>query len=206
MAVVDLTKYAESISGHFFLSYALKKAKEEHKALYDEIANFKPDENNTQYPPEFAFHLAFADKVSISELNIVLIASSLVKACANLFYAKKTDTEMFSILERTTPIQKWTTLPKLFIPNYSLPKSEKKYKTLKVLNERRNSLMHPKPLMSKGEKVLHQGNLYTKTSNEFALHLDFCELPHQLVQNLKSFDNETGFYLEALFLRVKGYE
>lgn len=200
MAIRDLTKQAVTITGHhFFIAYALQKAKEDHKALYEEIKKFDPLEEYSQYPPKVAYFVAFSRRIFRSETHIVLISASLVEALANMFYSERADSEMFAILERATPIEKWLTLPKLYIPSYSFQKGGKLYNTLKLLISRRNSILHPKPQMLKGEGLIHKGNLTKKTKDEYKLHLDFCELPSLLVHNLKANDPSAGTMLEIMF-------
>ncbi len=200
MAIHDLTKDSLTITGnHSFLAYALNKAREEHEALYEEIKKFDPHVEYSHYPPKAAYFLAFGRRIFRSETHIVLIAASLVEAIANMFYSERADSEMFAILERAKPIEKWVTLPKIYIPSYSFSKSGKLYNTLKLLISRRNSLLHPKPQMIKGEGLVHKGNLTKKTKDEYTLHLDFCELPSLLLKNLKTHDSNAGTMLEIMF-------
>lgn len=200
MATHDLTKNAVTITGnHSFLAYALNKDREDHEALYDEINKFDPLVEYSQYPPKAAYFLAFGRRIFRSETHIILISASLVEAIANMFYCERADSEMFAILERATPIEKWVTLPKLYIPSYSLSKSGKLYNTLKLLISRRNGILHPKPQIMKGEGLIHKGNLTTKTKDEYNLHLEFCELPSLLVNNLKNYDTGAGTTIEAMF-------
>src|SRR5271157_3984258 len=96
MATIDLTKQAVTTTGnHFFLYYALKKAEEDHIALYDEIASFSPKKQYPQLKPNLAHFLVFARRIFRSEVNIILVASSLIEAMANMFYSEHADTEMF---------------------------------------------------------------------------------------------------------------
>ena len=88
MAIIDLTEEAVTITGdHFFLYYALKKAEEDHIALYEEIAGFDPKEQYPQFEPKIAYLIAFARRIFGNEVNIVLVASSLIEAIANMFYS-----------------------------------------------------------------------------------------------------------------------
>jgi hypothetical protein len=174
MAIIDLTKEAVTITGHHsFLSYALQKAKEDHKALYEEIKKFNPHEEYSQYPPKVAYFFAFSRRIFRSNTHIILISASLVEALANMFFSERADSELFAIFECATPI--------------------------KLLTSRRNSILHPKPRVLKGEGIIHKGNLIKKIKDEFKLHLDFCELPSLLVRNLKAHDRSAGTMLEIMF-------
>lgn len=207
MVTIDRTKEAVTITGnHVFLSYALKEAEKGHIALYGEIASFDPGKEYPQLKPNVAYFFAFARRIFRSEVNIILLASSLVEAMANMFYSERADRDTFSILERTKIIEKWVTLPKLYVPTYSLPKEGKIYKTLKELNTRRNSITHPKPHMIKGNNVLHKGNLYKRTSDEYKLHLEFCKLPCLLIEHLKKHDSSAGTDLEMMFSMLSEIE
>lgn len=203
MATHDLTQNAVTISGnHSFLAYSLNKAKEDHEALYEEINKFDPKIDYSQYPPKVAYFLAFGRRIFRSETHINLISASLVEAIANMFYSERADSEMLAILERGTPIEKWVTLPKLYIPSYSLPKSGKLYYTLKQLISRRNNILHSKPQMLKGESIIHKGNLTKKTKDEYKLHMEFCNLPSALVSNLKTYDQSAGTMIEFMFSMI----
>lgn len=200
MAALDLTNKALTISGnHHFLYYTLEKAKEDHIALYEEIATFNPKEKYPKLDPKFAHFVAFARRIFRSEVSIILVSASLIEGMANLFLAENASAEVFAVLERATPVEKWVELPKLYIPSYSFPRGGKLYNTLITLNRRRNSITHPKPHMEVGDRLLHKGNLYKTTSDEYKLHLEFCNLPLQLVENLKKHDRSAGTSLEMMF-------
>lgn len=200
MAVLDLTNKALTVSGnHLFLYYALEKAKEDHVALYEEMATFDPKEKYPKLDPKVARFFTFARRIFRSEINIILVTASLIEAMANLFYAENAPPEVFAVLERATPIEKWVELPKLYLPSYTFPKDGKLYNTLITLNKRRNSITHPKPHMVVGDRLLHKGNLYKPTSDEYKLHLEFCKLPLRLVANLKKHDQGAGTNLEMMF-------
>lgn len=202
MAVYDLTQEALTTSGaHFHLHYAVKKSEAEYLDLYREIEEFDPKKEYPHYEPRVAYVLAFSRRKFRAEVNIVLTVSSLVEAMANVFLSRHAESDAFSILERATPIEKWETLPKLYIKDYSLPKGETTYRILKLLNQRRNCLTHPKPRMKKGGEVLHKGNLFETTPDEFKLHQQFCALPAMLTENMKKYDNnDAASDLDIMFL------
>jgi len=200
MANYDLTQNAITISGnHYFLAYALDKAREDHEALYEEVNKFDPQIEYSQYPSKVAYFFAFGRRIFRSETHIILISASLVEALANMFYSERADSELLAIIERSTPIEKWVTLPKLYIPSYSLPKNGKLYHTLKQLISRRNNILHSKPQMLKGEAIMHKGNLTKKTKDEYKLHMEFCDLPSALISNLKTYDQGASSTLEIMF-------
>lgn len=200
MATVDLTKNAVTIIGdHSFFAYALDKAREDYKALYEEVDEFDPQIEYSQYSPDAAYFFAFSRRLFRSETHIILISASLVEALANMFYSERADSEMLAIIERATPVEKWVTLPKMYIPSYSLPKSEKLYQTLKQLISRRNNVVHSKPQMLKGKTIMHKGNLIKRTKDEYKLHMEFCDLPAALISNLKTYDQIAGSKIEIMF-------
>jgi len=199
--VHDLTHEAVTTSGtHFYLYYAMNKAQVDYLDLYKEMERFNPEEEYPGQEPKVAYFLAFSRRIFRAEVSIVLIASSLIEAMANVFLSQHATSESFSALERATPIEKWETLPKLFIQSYSLPKGERTYKTLKLLNKRRNCLTHPKPRVEKGDIILHKGNLFERTTDEYKLHQDFCALPSLLIENMKKHDMSAGTDLDVMFL------
>jgi hypothetical protein len=201
VAVIDLSAEAVTTTGvHFYLYYVMRKAEEEYRDLKKEMEIFKPEEEYPGHEPRAAYYLAFSRREFRAEVSIVLVAASLVEAMANMFLSRHASSETFAILERATPIEKWVTLPKLLLPSYSLPKDEKTYKTLKLLSNRRNSITHPKPHLVKGSLMVHKGNLFKRTTDEYGLHLDFCALPLLLIENMKKYDESAGSDLELMFL------
>ena len=198
MAKIDLTSQSYKVEGdHSFMFYALHKEKNDYKARVNEIKAFNSEKKYSE--DSLTNGYKFAAQLFRRENNIVLIAHSLIEAMANMFYSKYADSETFAILERSKLIEKWVTLPKLFIPSYIFQKDVKEYEILDKLIKRRNSLAHAKPKISKGNDVLQKGNLHKKTTNEYNLHLSFCSLPKGLVDNLKSHNQNAGFYLETMF-------
>lgn len=201
MTVRDLRQEAITTSGnHFYLYYAVKKSETEYMELNREIEEFDPQIQYPDHLQNLAYHLAFSRRIFRAEVNIVLTVSSLVEAMANVFLSKHAAAETFSVLERATPIEKWETLPKLYIQNYSLPKGETTYRIFKLLNQRRNCLTHPKPRIEKGGAILHKGNLFEPTPDEFKLHQQFCALPLMLTENMKKFDIGEASHLDIMFL------
>jgi hypothetical protein len=201
VTVYDLTQDAVTTSGtHFYLYYALNKAEGDYLDIYKEMERFNPEKEYPGHEPKVAYYLAFSRKIFRAEVSIVLIASSLVEAMANVFLSQHATSETFSILERATPIEKWETLPKLYIQGYSLPKGGCTYNILKLLNKRRNCLTHPKPRMEKGDFILHKGNLFERTTDEYKLHQDFCALPSMLIENMKNHDMRAASNLDIMFL------
>jgi hypothetical protein len=159
MAVYDATKEGTTIGGHHFsLSYVLQHAKDDLINLFKKIEEFKPHEVYPAYEPKVAYHLAFNDRIFEQEVHVVLVASSMIEAMANMLLSKYTDSETFAVLERANPIEKWVTLPGLFVPGYSFRKDGSLYNTLKLLIARRNALTHPKPQIVIGDKIIHRGN------------------------------------------------
>jgi hypothetical protein len=206
MTVYDLTQEAITTSGtHFYLYYAVKKSEAEYLDLIREIEGFDPKNEYPNYEPKVAYLFAFSRRIFRTEVNIILTVSSLIEAMANVFLSRHAASDTFSILERATPIEKWETLPKLYIKDYSLPKGETTYQILKLLNQRRNCLTHPKPRMEKGGEILHKGNLFETTHDEFKLHQQFCALPAMLTENMKKYDNDAASDLDIMFLMSENH-
>lgn len=200
MATIDATKGQVSYAGeNFLLSYALRCAKEDFLHLLDEIKKFDPKNSYPNHEPRVAYQLEFGKKLYRQTVLIVLVASAMIEALANLLLSENADSDTFAILERATPIEKWVTLPKIFISNYELPKDKELYNQLRLLNVRRNSITHSKPEIKIDDKIIHRGNMPKRGNKENALHLAFCDLPEKLIDNLGKYDQHQAVKLKIFF-------
>ena len=91
----------------------------------------------------------------------------------------------------------------MFIPNYEFPKGEVLNENLKLLIKRRNAIAHPKVEIKIDDEIIHKGNVSESHNNEIILHLNFCDLPEQLVDNLKKYDRSQAFELEIFLTKDK---
>ncbi len=114
---------------------------------------------------------------------------TLVEALANLYLALKCDAGLFASLENVRLLEKWCSMPRLFNPEYKLDKSTVLYRNLDDLIQRRNLIVHYKPAIVKSGVTIHKGKFPKKQNNEDKLILAFTQLPIQLLDNLKKYDN-----------------
>jgi hypothetical protein len=135
-----------------------------------------------------------AEKTMTYELRIkvTILAAVYVEALANLFLAFKLNGDQLAAIDRTEILQKWATLPTLFLPEYKFPKSETLYADLKLLIAHRNSIAHMKPQISSGSTVLHEGNLPTQINIHQQIQR-WDSLPENLITHLGKFDTSLAF-------------
>jgi len=107
---------------------------------------------------------------------------------ANLYIGNKATPEQFTLLERATFLEKWTVVPTVFLPDYSLPKDGALYQDLKRLHARRNALAHLKEEVTRDGVVLHPGSLPEAAGDEPVFVGRCASLPERLVVHLSSFD------------------
>lgn len=118
----------------------------------------------------------------------LVLAACCVEALANLYLAQKTTPEQFAILEWAKFLDKWTVVPSLFVPGYSLAKDGELYQDLKRLNARRNALVHLKEEITRGASVLHPGSHPDAASDEHVFIGRCRSLPERLLAHLATFD------------------
>ena len=100
----------------------------------------------------------------------------------------KATPDQVSVLERTRFVEKWTTVPSIFLPSYTLDKSGELYQDLKKLSVRRNALAHLKENISTGGVVLPAASLPESPGDEPKFVIGCETLADRLVQHLASFD------------------
>ena len=120
---------------------------------------------------------------------IVIETCTLIEALANLYLALKCDAELFTSLENVRLLEKWCSIPRVFNPKYKLDKNTVLYMNLNNLIQRRNLIVHYKPAIVKSGVTIHKGKFPKKSNNEDKLILAFTQLPIQLLDNLKKYDD-----------------
>jgi hypothetical protein len=109
-------------------------------------------------------------------------------------------------LEWAKFLEKWTVVPSLFVPGYSFPKDGELYQDLKLLNARRNSLVHLKEeVTSRGGAVLHAG-LHPEAASDEHVFVGRCRsLPDKLLSHLASFDKTDAISQVRLVLAISPF-
>lgn len=121
---------------------------------------------------------------------LVLLASSLIEAVANVYLSLKLDTHEFEFLEMSSPLDKWTIVPGFFLPNYEFPKDGMLYQDLQSLFSRRNGITHMKPEVKRDGKRIHRGNHPPLSESEHKQMLRWLSLPGRLLDHLTKYDNK----------------
>jgi hypothetical protein len=119
---------------------------------------------------------------------VLLLAASCVEAGANFCLDCSATPEQFEVLERATFVEKWTVLPSLFTPGYSLPRDGPLFQDLKRLHVRRNALMHLKERVSVAGVLRSPGSTPEHTGDEHVFVTRCGTLADRLFSHLCTFD------------------
>jgi hypothetical protein len=125
-------------------------------------------------------------------LKIVVFCAIYVEALANLYLSLKLTKEQFSAVDRIEIIEKWTSIPSLFLPGYSIPRGDALFGNLKTLVAQRNAVAHMQPRISAGNEIIHEGNL-PKKMHIHGLIERWDRLPDALIENLAVHDHSLAF-------------
>lgn len=123
---------------------------------------------------------------------IISLCCIHIESLINFYLAKKTDENQFSILESAKLIDKWVTLPSLFIPDYKITTDSQLFEDLKLLIKRRNALTHPKPMLIIDGEQIHKGNVPKPSKDEHKFTSNCVSLPKRLIINLLKYDINEG--------------
>jgi len=130
----------------------------------------------------------FGFTVDSSRIIITLLSCSYLEGMINFYIESKTDAEQFIIFDRRPLLEKWVTIPRLFIPQYTLPKNEQLYNDLFLLIKERNAIAHPKPIFDINGKRVHKGDEHKPPINGHEFTLRNASLPSKLIENLWRYD------------------
>lgn len=187
MRAMTITELGGYSIYHVHLHLALTEAVKEHKQLSQEMAKHLPLTEQTVTTESVRLHYSLEQK----RIAVILLAAACVEALANLFLATKTTPEQFAVLDATTVIDKWVVLPALFLKDYTFPRDTELYRDLKLLNGRRNTLLHLKATITEGGKVIHAGNPPKAAGDEDHFTERCGSLPNRLVEHIASFDPDS---------------
>jgi hypothetical protein len=137
-------------------------------------------------------------------LKVIVFCAIYVEALANLYLSLKLTTVQFAAIERVEIIEKWATIPSLFLPTYSIPRSKPLWRDLKTLVAQRNAIAHMKPRITARGEIVHEGNLPKKIQIHSQIeHWD--SLPSALVENLGVHDNSPEYMKFKVLSHVDEY-
>jgi hypothetical protein len=124
-------------------------------------------------------------------LTIVILTAALCEATINAYLALKLDKDRFGLIDRTSPVSKWTVAPRFVLPNYSIPDGDLET-DLKYLFECRNAVMHAKPEVMEGQDKRHAGNWKPLAELGHSRISGLVTVPIRLAKNLADFDGRDG--------------
>lgn len=146
------------------------------------------------YSPELQFWQRFEKEFPAVMVMITLTSHALCEAVINadlaigLHYVGKS--KLFSVLEKSSLLDKWTSAPLKFNDLYKLSKSGKMFETLKALCKLRNTLTHQKiQLQNENGETVYAGNQAGTISMEPKDRLQlgcFTILPYALQAHMLS--------------------
>jgi hypothetical protein len=131
-------------------------------------------------------HKVVAAWVEQYRLPIVVLSCTLLENIINFYLCTKCDAKAFGKLDWKSLFDKWSELPKLFVPTYSLTPILRT--DLERLINRRKSIVHPKPFVSIDGDNRHEGNEPKIEVDEHEFVGACARLPFQLVENLMMYD------------------
>ncbi len=110
---------------------------------------------------------------------------------------KKEIQKRFAQVEKEEITEKWLFAPKIFFPNYDLPKGEALFGTLKYLKKQRNALVHSKIRVDQGDKKILKGSELDRrplAQNIEWMHR-FFSLPYDLSEHARSQPNGHSIFI-----------
>jgi hypothetical protein len=158
------------------LAMALSIAMNEYLEEYDRLSREGPLDPESCSGPE------------PRRITIVVLGAALCESTINTYLSLKLDPACWGVLGRTSTVEKWTTVPKLFLRDYSIPADSPLHGDLKDLFECRNSIMHSKPEVYEGKKKRHKGNGRAWRVSDDAWVNRTYDLVLRLLEHLAKFD------------------
>jgi hypothetical protein len=131
-------------------------------------------------------------------ISVIVLSSALVEYVINFYLSIKCDAKKFKKLDELGFFKKWLEGPKKFVPAYKLPL--RLAIDLKKLINRRNVIVHAKPVISIDGDNRHQGNHPPVALDENNFIGRCASLPLRLLDNLLGFDLKA--YMELNILHI----
>jgi len=175
---------------HIDLLNALSSAERSYQELCKTMNNYIPTGLNQTLSPRVEKTIVFRNETQSIRMTIILLSCSLIEAYINFYLSLKTNSDQFSALERLQLLDKWLTVPSLFLPHYKIDKSTQLYNDLSGLVEHRNRLIHTKPLVIRDGKLIHKGYSPKRHNSEHELILHYISLPLRLLKHLAKFESD----------------
>jgi hypothetical protein len=133
----------------------------------------------------------FITKVEQCRLVVVVLTCALVEHVINFYLCTKCNAVQFHKLERKALLKKWTEEPGKLLTNYKLLEQSQLGQDLARLINRRNAIVHAKPMISIDGDNRHAGNEPSMVLDENSFMEGCATLPFLLIENLLKFDHES---------------
>ena len=137
-------------------------------------------------------------------LKVIVFCAIYVEALANLYLSLKLTNEQFAAIDRVEILEKWASLPSLFLPSYSIPRDKALWGDLKTLVAQRNAIAHMKPRITARGEITHEGNLPKKIQIHAQIER-WDRLPSSLVDNLGAHDSSLEYQKFKVLSHVEEY-
>ena len=179
-----------SASGYqVYLHLALRDAVADYAKAWDALRDQPPLTESTATVELTLLHYHLEQRRAV----VLLLTASCVEAVANFCLACKATPDQFTVLERATFLEKWTTVPSLFLPGYSLPRDGELFQDLKRVHDRRNALMHLKENVSIAGVTTSLKSTPARAGDEHIFIPRCGTLPDRLFSHLCTFDTSGAF-------------
>jgi hypothetical protein len=140
----------------------------------------------------------YLNTVEQRRISVVVLTCALLEHNISFYLSAKCDAARFDDLQWESLVNKWTTVPKEFVPAYDLSPGSTLLRDLKTVVGRRNKIVHARPMLSIEGGHRHSGNEPRTALNE-NLFMERCAtLPYCLLENLLKFDPDTFITMSSV--------
>lgn len=142
---------------------------------------------------ERPLHLSTVEK---RRITVILHTCSLLEHNINFYLCTKCDAPAFAEMERKSLKRKWTEFVKQFVLSYEVPPDV--LKDLETLVDRRNVMVHAKPMLSIDGDNRHAGNEPSVALDENTFMERCACLPFLLLENLLHYDRGSFIAMSSI--------
>jgi len=181
---VTVTELHSTSGYQVYLRLALREAVVDYESAWEAVRDQPPLTEDAATTELTLLHYAVEQRRAV----VLLLTASCVEATANFCLACNATPDQFAVLERATFLEKWTTVPSLFLPGYSLPRDGELFQDLKRVHDRRNALMHLKERVTMAGVTSSPGVTPARAGDEHIFIPRCRTLPDRLFSHLCRFD------------------
>jgi len=195
---VEITELHSASGYQVHLHLALRGAVADYETAWEAVQDAPPLTEETATPELTLRHYDLEQRRAV----VLLLTASCVEAIANFCLACKASPEQFALLERSTFLEKWTIVPSLFWPDYSLPKDGELFQDLRRVHDRRNALMHLKEKVTVAGVTNSAGVVPAHAGDEHKFIPRCRTLPDRLFSHLRGYDSRAFDPVTAILALV----